>query len=163
LGERFEIASALLWQNELRHPASISCLERHSCPAGRCPNNSFLFLPQAAVVVVAAEELFLNLQLWKICGFSRVAFSREGSFRAAASAAVGLRPNRSISACQLATPKRFVVIFSITRNWTLSTTAFQRKNNGKSRKKLQKKKIRRVGKQGSGFREMVAARNGPSR
>ena len=129
----------MLWQNELRHPASISCLERHSCPAGRCPNNSFLFLPQAAVVVVAAEELFLNLQLWKICGFSRVAFSREGAFREAASAAVGLRPNRSISACQLATSKRFVVIFSITRNWTLSTTAFQRKINRKSRKKAEKK------------------------
>ena len=28
---------------------------------------------------------------------------------------------------------------------------------------MQKKKIRRVGKQGSGFREMLAARNGPSR
>ena len=90
----------------------------------------------------------LDLQLWKICGFSRVAFSREGSFREAASAAVGLRPNRSISACQLVTSKRFVVIFSITRNWTLSTTAFQRKINRKSRKKLQKKKIRRVGKRG---------------
>ena len=44
--------------------------------------------------------------------------------------------------------KRFVVIFSIARNRTLSTTAFQRKINGKSRKKLQKKKIRRVGKRG---------------
>ena len=75
-------------------------------------------------------------------------FHGRGSFRAVASAAVGLRPNRSISACQLATSKRFVVIFSITRNWTLSTTAFQRKINRKSRKKLQKKKIRRVGKRG---------------
>ena len=37
----------------LRLPASISCLERHSCPAGRCPNNSSLFPPLAAVVVVA--------------------------------------------------------------------------------------------------------------
>jgi len=27
--------------------------------AGRCPNNSSLFPPLAAVVVVAAEELFL--------------------------------------------------------------------------------------------------------
>jgi len=85
LGERFEIASALLWQNELRHPASISCLERHSCPAGRCPNNSFLFLPQAAVVVVAAETLFWILQIRQGCGPAGFAFSREGSQRGAAS------------------------------------------------------------------------------
>ena len=88
------------------------------------------------------------MQIRQGCGPAGFAFSREGAFREAASAAVGLRPNRSISACQLATSKRFVVIFSITRNWTLSTTAFQRKINRKSRKKLQKKKIRRVGKRG---------------
>ena len=105
-------------------------------------------MPSVSLWAYSAEELFLISQLWKICGFSRVAFSREGAFREAASAAVGLRPNRSISACQLATSKRFVVVFSITRNWTLSTTAFQRKINRKSRKKLQKKKIRRVRKRG---------------
>ena len=43
----------------LRHPASASCLGRHSHLAGRCPNNSSLFPPLAAVVVVAAERLFL--------------------------------------------------------------------------------------------------------
>ena len=43
----------------LRHPASASCLGRHSRLAGRCPNNSSLFPPLAAVVVVAAERLFL--------------------------------------------------------------------------------------------------------
>ena len=47
----------------LRHPASASCLGRHLRLAGRCPNNSSLFPPLAAVVVVAlwpssAEKLF---------------------------------------------------------------------------------------------------------
>ena len=37
----------------LRLPASASCLGRHSHPAGRGPNSSSLFLPQAAVVAVA--------------------------------------------------------------------------------------------------------------
>ena len=37
----------------LRHPASASCLGRHLRLAGRCPNNSSLFPPLAAVVVVA--------------------------------------------------------------------------------------------------------------
>ncbi len=77
----------------LRHPASASCLGRHSRLAGRCPNNSSLFPPLAAVVVVAlwaysAEKLFYILQFWKICGFSRIAFSREGSWREAAAAAL---------------------------------------------------------------------------
>ena len=40
----------------LRHPASASCLERHSRLAGRCPNNSSLFPPLAAVVIVAAHS-----------------------------------------------------------------------------------------------------------
>ena len=49
----------------LRHPASASCLGRHLRFAGRCPNNSSLFPPLAAVVVVAlwpysAEKLFYN-------------------------------------------------------------------------------------------------------
>ena len=39
------------------------------------------------------------MQLWKSCGFSRVAFSRKGPFRAAAFAAVGLRPRRSGNRC----------------------------------------------------------------
>ena len=47
----------------LRHPASASCLGRHARLAGRCPNNSSLFPPLAAVVVVAlwasiAERIF---------------------------------------------------------------------------------------------------------
>ena len=37
----------------LRLPASASCKVLHSRPAGRCPNNSSLFPPLAAVVVVA--------------------------------------------------------------------------------------------------------------
>ena len=39
----------------LRHPAFASCLGRHSRLAGRCPNNSSLFPPLAAVVVVASH------------------------------------------------------------------------------------------------------------
>ena len=39
--------------NGLRHPASASCLGRHLRLAGRCPNNCSLFLPLAAVAVVA--------------------------------------------------------------------------------------------------------------
>ena len=65
----------------LRHPASASCLGRHSHLAGRCPNNSSLFPPLAAVVVVAAERLFLIEQCRSVCGRSGIAFSRVGSWR----------------------------------------------------------------------------------
>ena len=41
----------------LRHPASASCLGRHSHPAGRCPNSSSLHPPLAAVVAVANKGL----------------------------------------------------------------------------------------------------------
>ncbi len=39
----------------LRLPASTSC-KKHSCFAGRCPNNNSLYPPLAAVVVVAPER-----------------------------------------------------------------------------------------------------------
>ena len=55
-GRRFEMRAV---SSGLRHPASASCLGRHARLAGRCPNNSSLFPPLAAVVVVAAEELFI--------------------------------------------------------------------------------------------------------
>ena len=76
---RFRMASAI----GLRHPASASCLGRHSRLAGRCPNNSSLFPPLAAVVVVAlwpysAERLFLIEQSRSVCGRSGFAFSRKG-------------------------------------------------------------------------------------
>ncbi len=71
----------------LRHPASASCLGRHSHLAGRCPNNSSLFPPLAAVVVVAAERLFLIEQCRSVCGRSGIAFSRVGSWRETAAAA----------------------------------------------------------------------------
>ena len=51
-GRRFEMRSA---SSGLRHPASASCLGRHLRLAGRCPNNSSLFPPLAAVVVVASH------------------------------------------------------------------------------------------------------------
>ena len=46
----------------LRCPASTSCLERHSCPAGRCPNSSSLYPPLAAVVAVALFSRFSDLK-----------------------------------------------------------------------------------------------------
>ena len=46
---RFRMPAAI----GLRHPASASCLGRHLRLAGRCPNNSSLLPPLAAVVVVA--------------------------------------------------------------------------------------------------------------
>ena len=46
----------------LRHPASASCLGRHSHPAGRCPNSSSLHPPQAAVVAVAHFSRFSDLK-----------------------------------------------------------------------------------------------------
>ena len=67
----------------LRHPASASCLGRHSRLAGRCPNNSSLFPPLAAVVVVAlcasiAERIFIISEHRSVCGHSGAPFSREG-------------------------------------------------------------------------------------
>ena len=37
--------------------------------------------PPLALWPCSAEELFIILQFWKICGFSRIAFSQEGSWR----------------------------------------------------------------------------------
>ena len=62
----------------LRHPASASCLGRHARLTGRCPNNSSLFPPLAAVVVVAIleEKLFLmfanrqSLRALPVCFFT---------------------------------------------------------------------------------------------
>ena len=67
----------------LRHPASASCLERHSRLAGRCPNNSSLFPPLAAVVVVAlctsiAEELFIISRLSRSAERSKRYFNERG-------------------------------------------------------------------------------------
>ena len=70
----------------LRHPASASCLGRHSHLAGRCPNSCSLFPPLAAVVV-AAERLFLIEQCRSVCGRSGIAFSQVGSWRKTAAAA----------------------------------------------------------------------------
>ena len=62
----------------LRHPASASCLGRHSRLAGRCPNNSSLFPPLAAVVVVAAEIVFLICCSETPAGVSEQLFYGEG-------------------------------------------------------------------------------------
>ena len=76
----------------LRHPASASCLGRHLRLAGRCPNNSSLFPPLAAVVVVvlcaySAEKILIIEQCRAVCGPPGIAFSRVGSWRETASAA----------------------------------------------------------------------------
>ena len=79
----------------LRHPASASCLGRHLRLAGRCPNNSSLFPPLAAVVVVvlcaySAEKLLILIieQCRAVCGPPGIAFSWVGSWRKTASAAL---------------------------------------------------------------------------
>ena len=77
----------------LRHPASASCLGRHLRLAGRCPNNSSLLPPLAAVVVVvlcaySAEKILIIEQCRAVCGPPGIAFSRVGSWRKTASAAL---------------------------------------------------------------------------
>ena len=66
----------------LRHPASASCLGRHSRLAGRCPNNSSLFPPLAAVVVVAShiqrKEYFLICSSGKSADFPELPFHGWG-------------------------------------------------------------------------------------
>ena len=66
----------------LRHPASASCLGRHSRLAGRCPNNSSLFPPLAAVVVVAAhhqrKNYFIISRLSRPAGRSKRYFHGRG-------------------------------------------------------------------------------------
>ena len=76
---RFGVAAAI----GLRHPASASCLGRHLRFAGRCPNNSSLFPPLAAVVVVAlwpysAERLFIISRLSHSAECDKRYFHRRG-------------------------------------------------------------------------------------
>ena len=75
----------------LRHPASASCLGRHLRLAGRCPNNSSLFPPLAAVVVVALwpcseEWIFLfvvpkRLRAFRNYFFTEGAIAGNGIYR----------------------------------------------------------------------------------
>ena len=84
----------------LRLPASASCLGRHSRLAGRCPNNSSLFPPLAAVVVVASHlqrKNILNFAFVALCGALQTLFSREGSWRETAAAALAPRGELSRS------------------------------------------------------------------
>ena len=67
----------------LRHPASASCLGRHLRLAGRCPNNSSLFPPLAAVVVVALwpcseEWIFFICSSETPAGVSELLFHGRG-------------------------------------------------------------------------------------
>ena len=79
--ERFRMPAA----NGLRHPASASCLGRHSRLAGRCPNNSSLFPPLAAVVVVAGHLQRNDYFKFRVCCALRSAtnaFFTEGAVKA---------------------------------------------------------------------------------
>ena len=85
----------------LRHPASASCLGRHLRLAGRCPNNSSLFPPLAAVVVVvlcaySAEKLLIIEQCRAVCGPPGIAFSRVGSWRKTAALGIAGSPSQSM-------------------------------------------------------------------
>ena len=57
LGQQTGTMDQMMKSLELRHPADALCLERHSHPAGRCPNSNSLFPPQAAVVAVAGHSI----------------------------------------------------------------------------------------------------------
>ena len=76
--------------DELWHPAAATALERALHPAGQGPNSSSLLRPQAAVVAVAysAEKLFIIEQCRAVCGPPGIAFSRVGSQRKTAVAAL---------------------------------------------------------------------------
>ena len=74
----------------LRHPASASYLGRHSRLAGRCPNNSSLFPPLAAVVVVASHVQRKNYFYF---AFGATAFAERS---AAMKAPVGLLSGRAV-------------------------------------------------------------------
>ena len=85
--ERFEMASA---SSGLRHPASASCLGRHARLAGRCPSNSSLFPPLAAVVVVASH---IQRKNYFYFAFGATAFAERS---AAMKAPVGLLSGRAV-------------------------------------------------------------------
>ena len=76
--------------DELWHPAAATALERALHPAGHGPNSSSLLRPQAAVVAVAysAEKLFIIEQCRAVCRPPGIAFSRVGSQRKTAVAAL---------------------------------------------------------------------------
>ena len=61
--------------NGLRLPASASALARALHPAGRGPNSSSLFLPQAVVVAVAANNCKSTLSVSFACRFTNRTFS----------------------------------------------------------------------------------------
>ena len=84
----------------LRHPASASCLGRHSRLAGRCPNNSSLFPPLAAVVVVASHNqrkdhlyfaILENLRIFQNCLFTGGVVKENGICSAAFCESAALR------------------------------------------------------------------------
>ena len=93
----------------LRHPASASCLGRHSRLAGRCPNNSSLFPPLAAVVVVAlcaysAERIFI---------ISRLSRSAERSKRIFTGGVVAANGICSAAFCESAALRVSVLALSV--------------------------------------------------
>ena len=63
-------------------PSIRACLGRHLRLAGRCPNNSSLFPPLAAVVVVTlwaySAENYFYFAFVALCGALQTLFSRRG-------------------------------------------------------------------------------------
>ena len=53
----------------------------------RCREGGRFGMRSALFCASSAERIFIISQFWKICGFSRIAFSREGSWRETAFAA----------------------------------------------------------------------------
>ena len=66
--------AALYKEPGSRLPAAAPCLGRHAHPAGRSPNSSSLFLPQAAVVAVA-QGLFSRRTVRRVLRVALAAFS----------------------------------------------------------------------------------------
>ena len=98
----------------LRHPASASCLGRHSRLAGRCPNNSSLFPPLAAVVVVASHNqrkdhlyfaILENLRIFQNCLFTGGVVKENGICSAAFCKSAALR-RRTLSGAPAPAPPK---------------------------------------------------------
>ena len=132
----------------LRHPASASCLGRHSRLAGRCPNSSSLFPPLAAVVVVAGHiqrKNYFNFAFvaacgplqthfhgwgrkgrWHICRLPRIPL-RESWIQKRPQAFLHKNKNRGVQVVKLHVP----FLFSLRRLWYQTQPVPRRKLQSK--------------------------------
>ena len=105
----------------LRHPASASCLGRHARLAGRCPNNSSLFPPLAAVVVVAGHSrnsilvfgVAERLRAFRYSFFTGGVVMENGRCSAASYGSATLRTFPTIAARN----KKAIVFASLHQRW----------------------------------------------